>query len=77
MTTNALHRQTRRRHFSTWCEKPLSCFDPGSTALPSTVRCVRRGCAHVRADGDAGEASQPSSSPAGRPRRARPRHSDQ
>ena len=31
MTTNALHRQTRRRHFSTWCQKPLSCFDPGST----------------------------------------------
>eukprot|EP00966_Prymnesium_polylepis_P140320 3241347-Prymnesium_polylepis.1 len=35
MTTNALRqRQARRRHFSTWCQKPLSCFDPGST-----VRC--------------------------------------
>ena len=40
MTTNALHRQTRRRHFSTWCQKPLSCFDPGSTMVPDAVRCM-------------------------------------
>eukprot|EP00966_Prymnesium_polylepis_P035288 819903-Prymnesium_polylepis.1 len=42
MTTNALHRQARRRHFS-WChcQKPLSCFDPGSTAVPYAVPRTR------------------------------------
>eukprot|EP00966_Prymnesium_polylepis_P253803 5865965-Prymnesium_polylepis.1 len=34
MTTNALHRQARRRHFSTWCQKPHRRLTPG---LPFAV----------------------------------------
>eukprot|EP00966_Prymnesium_polylepis_P074237 1722886-Prymnesium_polylepis.1 len=47
MTTNALHRQARRRHFSTWSWiLVLSCFDPGST-----VRCGSRTVVWIRDTG--------------------------